>query len=351
MISGSDPRGSATCSLFVLEVRTKIHSVDCPGPKYEPCQNQCCFSVGVPGKRADFAFDSAAFRARKELYSPPAFNGSYRLNDRVFAWCLTLKIHMRNLIYLSVFIVFGNLNAQTDPAQEAHALSLVAYHGHGDFGFDVDTDITYLPLRYEYDVGNWGFQLLVPMLTVDGPGSVLINLGGVNRIFAGSERRQESGLGDIVGSLIYRTRRRSSSATFIDLRLDIKMATANEEKGLGSGETDVNLQVDLSQYVGQWLLFGSIGYSLRGESELYPDLRDGTFAQFGAAFPIQDTVSMGLLYDFREAVSSFTSDIHEVGPYVNWQLNDNWSLTGMTMAGLTRASVDYSALAQLRYSW
>ncbi len=31
MISCSDPRGSATCSLFVLEVRTKIHSVDCPG--------------------------------------------------------------------------------------------------------------------------------------------------------------------------------------------------------------------------------------------------------------------------------------------------------------------------------
>jgi len=261
------------------------------------------------------------------------------------------KKYTKYISYLYVIITFNESYAQTNPPQEAHALSLAAYYGHGDFGFDVDTSITYLPLRYEYDVGNWGFQFLMPMLAVDGPGSVLVNLGGVNRIFAGSERRQESGLGDIVGSLVYRTPRRNPSAAFVDLRLDIKIPTANEQKGLGSGETDVNLQIDLSQYVGQWLLFGSIGYSYRGKSELYPDLRDGTFGQLGVAFPLQESQSIGLLYDYRQAVASFTSDIHEVGPYVNWQLNDNWTLTGMTMAGLTSASVDYSVLAQLRYSW
>ncbi len=46
MISCSDPRGSATCSLFVLEVRTKIHSVDCPGyDNHDLCDD------GIHGRR------------------------------------------------------------------------------------------------------------------------------------------------------------------------------------------------------------------------------------------------------------------------------------------------------------
>ena len=300
---------------------------------------------------ANSPFSSLAFRRSCKIGPVPIFPADLVWKGVRIGLIQVLKKYIKYIAHLLVIINFSEMYAQSDSPQKSQALSLAAYYGHGDFGFDVDTSITYLPLRYEYDKGNWGFQFLMPMLAVDGPGSVLVNLGGVNRIFAGSERRQESGLGDIVGSLVYRTPRRNPSAAFVDLRLDVKIPTANEQKGLGSGETDVNVQVDLSQYVGQWLLFGSIGYSYRGKSEFYPDLRDGAFGQFGAAFPLQDALSMGLLYDYRQAVASFTSDIHEVGPYVNWQLSDNWSLTGMTMAGLTSASVDYSVLAQLRYSW
>ncbi len=52
MISGSDPRGSATCSLFVLEVRTKIHSVDCPDLSRDrrsrsPREDVCLFYIKI----------------------------------------------------------------------------------------------------------------------------------------------------------------------------------------------------------------------------------------------------------------------------------------------------------------
>ncbi len=262
-----------------------------------------------------------------------------------------MKKYFNNILYILVIDALNPVYAQTSEPLDTHALSFAAYHGKGDFGFDFDTQISYLPIRYEFNSGNWGFQLLAPMLEVDGPGSVLVNLGGVNRVFAGMEPRKESGLGDVVGSIVYRTNQATPNSPFVDFRVDIKFPTADDAKGLGSGEADLNIQVDLSQYLGQWLLFGSAGYSFRGDSALFPDLTDGAYAQLGAAFPVNESISAGFIYDYREAVASFTGDIHEVGPYVNWRIDSHWTLTGMTMRGLTGSSVDYSVLGQLRYSW
>ena len=60
---------------------------------------------------------------------------------------------------------------------------------------------------------------------------------------------------------------------------------------------------------------------------------------------------MGALFDYREAASALTNDIVEAGPYLNWQINDRWSLTGFSLFGFTDSSVDFSVLGQLRYSF
>ncbi len=264
-----------------------------------------------------------------------------------------LNSAFRYSLQLIVFVVYiqSVVGQENSDVLESHALSLAAYNARGDFGLDLDTDIVFLPLRYEYDRGNWGFQLFVPYLEVDGPGAVLVNLGGVNRPIAGTQARKESGLGDVLGSVIYRIDPIGPNAPFIDLRLDVKIPTADETKGLGTGEADYNLQVDLSRYLGDWVVFATLGYSFRGESELFPDLNSGAYAQLGAALPLRDSMSIGVIYDYRQAASSFTSDIQEIGPYLNWQLDEHWSVTGLIMSGMTSASVDMSVLGQLRYSW
>ena len=209
----------------------------------------------------------------------------------------------------------------------------------------------FLPVRYEYDRGNWGFQLAIPYLQIDGPGSVLVNLGGVNRSEAGVAARTESGIGDVVTSVIYRMNPLGVDLPFVDLRLDIKIPTADDQKGLGTGEPDLNIQVDLSQYLGPWVLFATAGYSSRGKTDLFPDLRSGAYAQLGAAFPVREDFSIGLIYDYRQAVSGFTSEIQEIGPYFSWRLSENWTLTGLGMAGMSNSSADLSLLGQLRYIW
>ncbi|MCY4266237.1 MAG: transporter [Gammaproteobacteria bacterium] len=261
-------------------------------------------------------------------------------------------IVLKSLTFVCFLLIASPfLQAQESARGGQHALSLAAYRSGGSFSLDLDTNILFLPVRYEYDQGNWGFQLSVPYLEVDGPGSVLVNLGGVNRVVAPTWARKESGVGDVLTTVVYRVNPLAASLPFIDLRLDVKIPTADEQKGLGTGETDYNLQVDLSQYLGKWVVFATAGYSFRGQTELFPDLRSGAYAQLGAALPLLEEFSVGIIYDFRQAVSGFTSEIQEIGPYFSWQFDEHWTFTGLGMTGLNNASVDYSFLAQLRYNW
>jgi len=241
--------------------------------------------------------------------------------------------------------------ASQESAGIEQALSIGAYAAHGDYGEDVRTRIRYVPLTYELNRGPWGLQLTLPWLRVTGLGNVLVNVGGVTRAVAGNEITTEQGIGDAVLTAIYRFEPWSATAPFLDVRLDVKLPTADEQRGLGTGEPDYSLELDLSQALGRTVLFGAVGYTLRGKSDLYVGLEDGAFAQLGLSYPLTPRVNAGLYYDFRERASVFSPESHELVPYFTWQLSDSWSVSGLATWGLTDASADAAVLGQLRYSW
>lgn len=255
------------------------------------------------------------------------------------------------LLLLFSFLSVAASAQQGSQAVVSQALMAGYYRAQGDFGLSLDTSIRYLPLSYEVDRGNWGFQFLTAALEVEGPGAVLINLGGVNQAVAGTDISSERGPGDSIVSAIYHFDSYSPDAAFFDLRFDIKLPTASEEKGLGTGEFDFNLQLDVSQQWRQLLLFSSLGYSVRGRSDLFMGLRDGAYLQLGAALNLGERLSGGVLYDYRETTSDFTPESHDISPYLSWRLSDNWSVTSLLSRGYTEASPDWSFYASLRYSW
>ena len=153
------------------------------------------------------------------------------------------------------------------------------------YGEPLDTTIRYFPVTYSLDRGRWGFQLMVPQLRIEGLGNVLVNIGGVNRAVAATQVSTSSGIGDSIASLIYRFDPISASAPFVELRLDAKLPTADEEKGLGTGEADYSIQVDLSQNLGTATIYATLGYNFRGTSTLYEGLQDSAFAPAGLCLP------------------------------------------------------------------
>ncbi len=238
-----------------------------------------------------------------------------------------------------------------DGSEMGQAFSAGMYRARGDFGLLQDTDITYFPVSYEFDSAKWGIQLVASHLEVEGPGAVLINVGGINRAVAGSQITTEKGLGDTVATLIHHFSPVSEYGPFVDLRFDVKIPTADERKGLGTGETDFNLQLDISQQWRSVLLFSSLGYSVRGKSDLFAGLEDGFTMQLGFASNFNAELSGGVFYDYRERASVFTPESHDLSPYLSWRFSRKWSLTTLLSKGFTNASPEWSIYSSLRYSW
>ncbi len=240
--------------------------------------------------------------------------------------------------------------AQTN-SELQHTLSLASYYSTGGYGERSDTDILYFPVSYSLAKGKWAAQLTVPHLRVEGIGNVLVNIGGVKRAVAGTERERDSGLGDSTLAITYQMEPFSSTSPFIDLRLDVKIPTADRDRGLGTGEMDYNAQVDISQNYGSSVLFATIGYTFRGKTDFYTALEDSIYMQLGVARPLTHRWNMGVFYDFREPASTFSPEIHEIVPYLSWQISDSWSFTGLAAFGFTDASAETAVLGQLSYRW
>lgn len=255
------------------------------------------------------------------------------------------------LIFIVTFAtgVVRRSHAQ-DNSHIKQSLSIASYYSRGDYGEDVETEILYFPINYTADFGKWGVQATVPHLRVNGIGNVLVN-GVVTRARAETQRERNSGMGDSVLSLVYRTEPLSEGSPFIDFRMDIKLPTADEERGLGTGEADYSAQIDVSQYFGSSVLFSTLGYTFRGKTDLYQDLKNSVFVQIGMAQPLNEQWSVGLFYDYQEAASSFSSEIHELVPYFSWQFARKWSFTGLAAFGFTDGSASTAVLGQLSYSW
>ena len=131
----------------------------------------------------------------------------------------------------------------------------------------------------------------------------------------------------------------------------MKIPTANEDKGLGTGAYDYGLQLDAYQQLGQTTLFATIGYKLRGNSDLFNRMSDSGFVSLGFARPMSERISAGVIYDFREAASSTSGETHELLPYVSWALDNEWTLMSYAVKGFTQDSADIAVGLQLNYRW
>lgn len=268
---------------------------------------------------------------------------------------------MLKLIKVSQVVVgFGiamGANAQQSESQApSNDLSFGAYYSKGDYGQTLDTSIYYFPLSYERSFGNWSLQASAPYLEISGAGNVLVNVGGVGReelevldnpLATGSNR----GVGDTVLSATYQLPALANLTPFFDLGFEVKVPTANEDKGLGTGAYDYGVQLDAYQQVGQTTLFATLGYKIRGRSALFSSMTDSGFVSLGFARPLSEKFSAGVIYDFREAASNASGETHEVLPYVSWAIANEWTLMSYAVKGFTEDSADIAVGVQLNYRW
>jgi hypothetical protein len=58
-----------------------------------------------------------------------------------------------------------------------------------------------------------------------------------------------------------------------------------------------------------------------------------------------------MIYSYGAPASDFSSEIHELLPYVSWELSDRWSLMAYGVWGFTVDSPDFALGTQLTLRW
>lgn len=207
----------------------------------------------------------------------------------------------------------------------------------GDYGNTEDIEDTYVPLTVAVDRGRLGYRLIVPYLRVSSPSD------SVGAAAGSGARITESGLGDIVGSVtLYDVISNRDRGIALDFTGKIKFATADEFKGLGTGEHDYSVQADFYRFLDQLTLLGSAGYKLRGDP-VGLDLENVLFASVGGLYRFGRKTRLGLLYDYRESAFADGEAIREVTGFVSKQLNDKWRMQFYVLNGLSNSSPDWGA--------
>ena len=126
----------------------------------------------------------------------------------------------------------------------------------------------------------------------------------------------------------------------VDFTGRVKFGTADEDKGLGTGETDYYGQIDLYQNFGTITPFGTVGYRVLGTNATF-QLKDGMYASAGAAFRVSTKTVVGAAYDWRSRIIEGAQNGTDAIAFVSTSPNDRWNVLGYLLTGFNDASPDY----------
>jgi hypothetical protein len=272
-----------------------------------------------------------------------------------------------------------------EPASTRAASTIQAGAGfdysRGDYGFAEDTEVFSVPLLLTYTASQWVFRASVPYTRVDGPadavgtagaaggGSSGAGAGGLSGLIPGlpgsgnnsganpsnssnssparPNSRSEAGLGDVV---LGATRMLGPvlGPVQVDLTARVKLPTADEDKGLGTGETDYYAQADF-YFVGErFIPFGTLGYRILSDSDRYA-LENGAYVSIGSACRLNETTRAGVSLDWRQRVVDGGDDATEASVFVAHDFSSNWNLIVYALTGFTEASPDFGTGGSISY--
>lgn len=211
----------------------------------------------------------------------------------------------------------------------------------GEYGGDVRVDEWYTRFSAWARTGRVTWQFTVPWLSVEAPTGTIVD-GPGGPIIGDGPVRTESGIGDVTGSVTLRDVWQSAAGdAALDLGGEIKLGTADEQKGLGSGEPDFTLRADYFAFFDRWTGVASLGYAVRGDPDGF-ELDDGLVAAAGGMFHVAAANRLGVFLEYRQAAYFANDDPLELTGFYAWRTGA-WRTSLSLRAGLSDSAPDWGA--------
>lgn len=213
-------------------------------------------------------------------------------------------------------------------------------YSSGGYGESVDTQIVYLPLTFKYELERWTAKATLSYLTVNAPSDTLIADGRPVTEGRSDSRTSASGPGDIVLAAGYAFYEDALGGIVLDAIGKLKLPTADESKGLGTGKADYAFQVDGLKALGSASLVATLGYRWLGSPQGIV-LDDVWFGSIGVVKKLNADWTGGLFHDYRQASTSTGAPQSETTLYVSRRVDTRTRAQLYIIRGFTDGSPDW----------
>ncbi|NBW76513.1 MAG: hypothetical protein EBR34_12045 [Sphingomonadaceae bacterium] len=216
-------------------------------------------------------------------------------------------------------------------------------YSKGDYGTAIDTSMVVVPLSARLRTGNWRVTASIPWIRIDGANVV----GGSNGpivIDPNAPRTVRKGFGDVSLGLAYDIPEQDFGLG-VQFSGRVKLPTASQSKGLGTGKADFSGAVELSKTYGPVTPFVSVGYRMPGDPAGV-DLQNGFVGSAGFSVATGRSVVL-LSYDYRESASLLAQDSQELFGAFTTPMSKKLDFTLYGSAGLSKGAPDYGVGAMI----
>ena len=253
-----------------------------------------------------------------------------------------------------VLIVVGVTPAKAAEDDPRWSLSTSVNYSVGDYGTNKDTTIVYVPFTLGVrPIDRLWLSLTLPYIYQSSQNAVL-TAGGVaarkrasGKFAAPQHSTSESGFGDVLLKASYVLLEERDFIPEIAPYVKIKFPTADSDRGLGTGEFDETLGVDLSKRLIDRLYgYVTLSYTFVGDPP-GTDFRNSFGWSVGAAYSVTQPLAVFAFLEGSTAISPGQSDPVEVRVGAEYKLTKALKLTGSVTRGLTDGAADWGLSAGL----
>lgn len=256
---------------------------------------------------------------------------------------IPVKVTILATVLASAAALSGQTNATSSPATISETTIGTGFdYSRGGYGFAIDTEVFSVPLNIGYERGSWRLNANLSYLTIKGPATV-VGGSGTLRPTASSE----SGFGDIYLGATYHFGPVAGQLN-LDATARVKLATAAEDRGLGTGANDYYGELTAFETFGNVTPFATVGYRTLGDTALY-QLSNGAYVTGGAHFRVSPRSVISTLINWRQPIVQGGDRSVDATVMFTHDVNANWRLVAYVLKGFTDGSPDLGTGLQLNY--
>lgn len=247
-----------------------------------------------------------------------------------------------------------NLVADDSSTDNSFGIETGYTHDSGKYGTRLETRTSTVPLTLYYDAGHYEFEASLPYTHNSGPAGSI----------AGRVRHQTTqtrpivdvqGIGDSSLGVTRDIINNERSGFSFDLGANVKLATGDVHRGLGTGANDYALFTDVSQTIKRLTLTGTAGYTKNGSKGLvvvngYQEnlrFKNSAYGQLDGSVRLYDQTKLGLSYFAQQPIAGKDPEEESTG-YLSLDLGKHVDLNLYVLKGFTKASPDRGYGATVR---